>query len=375
MLLGLAQTKDANAEPLVTPNPIVSIPGVSYSDYPLMEKCGTKQCLIIPFIAQYISGFYRYLLGIGLVAAAIMLVYAGFLYIMGATGLQISDAKSKITDALIGLAILVASYAILANVSPATLKFEALRIPIVTHEPWKGEVENVATNMAGQTPSSKCSASGKIRDFKQYEPPWGPKAFGSKPVCTKEQMNQDMPGDTSVGDKPKVKVSSAPGAPCCMPYAGSACGITSLADVLASYGESVTPEDIGTIYVKNNLRNCNYGGSNPAAALNAWQKEKGIDKYVVDGDVAATKTSKLEDVLKGGRPVIFLCNKCQVCHAKGACKTYGGHWMVLTGVLDDENYSIVDPGGMETFISKKLQNVGNLIYIRPKDNSAVKGCQ
>ncbi len=363
---------------LTVPKLNVPVPGLVFSDVPVSQKCpqSAQGCLMIPLLAQYISAFFNIILGVGLVATALMIVYGGFLYVLGSTGMQVSEAKKKITDALVGLAILIGAYAILSNINPTTLNMGSIQIPIIKRaDPLS--FEHVADNKAGMAATSKCDLSGRVRDFKQYESPWGLKPFGDKELCTEQQRTQKVDSVDKSGNKISRPVSDSQDAPCCLGYASAACGVTSLADVLASYGESVTPETLGNIYIKAGLRTCNYGGSSPRAALGAWLKATNRSDYSIDNSITFNSRASLDDTLASGHPIIFLCNNCKVCHDKDVCKTYPGHWMVLTGKIDTTKYSIADPGGIERYIptDQLTTNVGDLVYIRRKDGQPTNSCK
>ena len=106
----------------------VPIPGLDFKDYPIYVEVGQ---ITVPFLAAYILAFYKIIMGIGLVAASIMFVWGAILYLYGATGLAVSDAKKKMTDALIGLVILLGSYVILSNINPQTVALGNLKMPTV----------------------------------------------------------------------------------------------------------------------------------------------------------------------------------------------------------------------------------------------------
>ncbi|MBU1034687.1 pilin, partial [Patescibacteria group bacterium] len=90
--------------------------------------------LEIPFLAQYISAVYKYLTGIAIVAAAIMLVYGGFLYIVGSASSQITRGKEIIKDAIIGLILIICSYSILSTINPATTTLQGVVIKTIPAE-------------------------------------------------------------------------------------------------------------------------------------------------------------------------------------------------------------------------------------------------
>jgi formylglycine-generating enzyme required for sulfatase activity len=105
----------------------VPIPGVSFPSK--LEIYNNS--IQVPYLAIYITAFQKYLFGISLVAAALMLVYGGLLYILSGTGAKVRDAKGLIQDALIGLGIILGAYVILANINPNTTTFGAIQVPNV----------------------------------------------------------------------------------------------------------------------------------------------------------------------------------------------------------------------------------------------------
>ncbi|MDD5726181.1 MAG: pilin [Patescibacteria group bacterium] len=117
---------------LIVPKLNVAIPGLNFSS-DFYEEEGV---LYVPFLGQYISAFFSYILGVALIATAIMLIWGGILYVYGATGLQVSDAKKKMTDAIVGLIIILGSYVILANINPNLTKPAGIKIGVVKAKPY-----------------------------------------------------------------------------------------------------------------------------------------------------------------------------------------------------------------------------------------------
>jgi hypothetical protein len=62
---------------------MVKIPGLAFSEQVPVET--KSQALQIPYLAQYVAAAYRYLVGIAAIAAGIMIVYGGLLYLLGET--------------------------------------------------------------------------------------------------------------------------------------------------------------------------------------------------------------------------------------------------------------------------------------------------
>ncbi len=108
----------------------IAIPGAEFSNPTLQQGM-----LSIPYLGQYIQAFYKLLIGISLIAAAIMIVYGGFRYIASATTPKIQAGKQIIIDALMGLVIVIGAYIILANVNPNLTQFGSLTLPFVEEKP------------------------------------------------------------------------------------------------------------------------------------------------------------------------------------------------------------------------------------------------
>lgn len=112
--------------PAVTPQLQTTIPKLTLAT-DLTPRDGYIQ---LPFIGQYISGFYRWASGIVLVVAALMIVYGGFLYILGSSLQSVSRGKSVITDAIIGLVIFLSSVLLLNLVNPRAGSLSTLGVRV-----------------------------------------------------------------------------------------------------------------------------------------------------------------------------------------------------------------------------------------------------
>ena len=88
--------------------------------------------VIVPALAQYIQALQTILIGIGVIAAALMVMYGGFLYIISGTGAKVREGQQIIKDALIGLVIILGSAVILNNINPNTANLSALHLYRVT---------------------------------------------------------------------------------------------------------------------------------------------------------------------------------------------------------------------------------------------------
>ncbi|MFA6100001.1 MAG: hypothetical protein WC750_03945 [Patescibacteria group bacterium] len=130
---GVTQKKSGTTAPSQTPAPglNIPIPGINLS--PAYQDQGI---VYVPFLAEYIVGVQKMLIGIALIAAAIMLVYGGITYILSGTGARVRDSKEIIQDALIGMALILGSYVILANLNPNLTTLPSLMVPVVKREPF-----------------------------------------------------------------------------------------------------------------------------------------------------------------------------------------------------------------------------------------------
>lgn len=113
----------------ITPELGVAIPGLVFS--PATLQNGLVQ---VPFLAQYISGIQRYLTGLAVTTAVVMIVYGGFLYLLGSSVGDISQGKTIITDALLGMFLVFSAYMILTVVNPNTTKLEPLQLLYVQQQ-------------------------------------------------------------------------------------------------------------------------------------------------------------------------------------------------------------------------------------------------
>lgn len=118
-----AQEETAATPPLV-PKLQVNIPTINFT-----EVAARGNLLSLPFLADYITGLYKYLLTIVGVLAGIMLTIGGVKYLTSSGSQErVTSAKNTITNALIGLIIAFGSYVILFTVNPELVRFKALSI-------------------------------------------------------------------------------------------------------------------------------------------------------------------------------------------------------------------------------------------------------
>lgn len=129
----------------------ISIPGLQFAS--VLTPVNGK--LSIPFFAQYIAAVYRYLIGMSAIAAAVMIVWGGFLYIFAATGAKVRQGKTVIIDAVIGLALVLGAYVILTTLNPSLATLNSINVEAIrpVEEAWfavHGTADPIASAAAAE---------------------------------------------------------------------------------------------------------------------------------------------------------------------------------------------------------------------------------
>ncbi|MFA4953937.1 MAG: SUMF1/EgtB/PvdO family nonheme iron enzyme [Patescibacteria group bacterium] len=166
-------SKTANSSGVIVPKLNADI-GVAFT------KANTAGGLVKSAnIGEYISTIYKVSIGLATIAAAIMIVYGGFLYVLGGTLQSIQSGKQKIKNAIIGLILIFSSYTILNLVNPqltglsiiSMLKGEAISDPTLA--------KKISDDFARKTISDEEEAAPEERAGKTIPPPTTPEAGGS----------------------------------------------------------------------------------------------------------------------------------------------------------------------------------------------------
>ena len=106
----------------------VPIPGLDWTKYPIVKS---GNILEIPFLAVYVGAAYRYLLSITVIVATIAFIYGAFLYLIEQSISGIQKGKKVMTDAVIGMLLILGSFAILRTFNPELLTPQPLEVEIV----------------------------------------------------------------------------------------------------------------------------------------------------------------------------------------------------------------------------------------------------
>lgn len=119
------------------PNLEITIPGLKFTTEVAGEEIAGGQMFAIPYIAQYINAVYKYLLGAGSLIVIIIIMFAGFRWMVaGGNVAQIDGAKKMISNGVLGLMLLFCTALILKVINPQLLELRSLLIFAPKQEAW-----------------------------------------------------------------------------------------------------------------------------------------------------------------------------------------------------------------------------------------------
>lgn len=117
----------------IMPDPIIKIPGIeNLKD--MKPSCtepdgdGKIECTM-PWLNTYIAGAYKYIISTAAILAALVMMFAGFLWVTaGGNQNSIGKAKQMISGALTGMVLAFSSYIILYFVNPDLIKLNPIKV-------------------------------------------------------------------------------------------------------------------------------------------------------------------------------------------------------------------------------------------------------
>jgi len=114
-------------------------------------------------IVNYLMILYYFLFGIAGVMAMGSIVYSGFQWITsGSSHSNITQAKARISNSILGLIILLSSWVILQTINPNLTK---LKEPYVQFMTWDEEFKDDGASNVGGTPPDWCVTDGITQCF------------------------------------------------------------------------------------------------------------------------------------------------------------------------------------------------------------------
>jgi hypothetical protein len=108
----------------------IDIPNLTFAEKITAEEGpGGVKRFSVPYLATYINAVYKYAIGLGVLIAIIVLMYAGFRWMTSFGNTKaISEAKTMVGNSAFGLFLLFSAFTILYYVNPELPKLSALQI-------------------------------------------------------------------------------------------------------------------------------------------------------------------------------------------------------------------------------------------------------
>ncbi len=118
-------------------------------------------------IGTYINAFYSYGLGAAAIIAVVMIMIGGVQWMIGSSVGSVDAARKRITNAAVGLILLMAAYLILNTVNPYLVQFKTIELPMIkpslfvngSCEDYVEEKYMVVPDTSGKT---ACGNKGKV---------------------------------------------------------------------------------------------------------------------------------------------------------------------------------------------------------------------
>jgi len=150
----------------------IPIPNVQFSNILVKEENigggadATKKTINVPWLAQYITGAYKYAVSIAGVLAAVMMMIGGMQYLTaGGDASKVAKGKEKISDAVLGLFLVLGTYMILNTINPALVSLTGTQIETVKQVTFdateKSDLSDAATSTASAASGGTTVCSSK----------------------------------------------------------------------------------------------------------------------------------------------------------------------------------------------------------------------
>jgi hypothetical protein len=297
----------------------IRIPGLTFSQ--VQNSVDDQGYINVPFLGEYISAVYKFAMVVASILAVIMIIVQGVEITMGG-GEETAHHYQNIFRIIIGLCLVWGSYFILYTINPDLVNFKVIRVKYVAAQ----EITvDAAAEPATDGSAAPTVGADNVPYFAQWQGPWAKR----------------KPND---GLSPDWTIASAQGRECST-IQQRGCGPTSLAMVLAYYGQNVTPLDTAE-----------WG----LGCTGAWQPSQTLKAFESKWPGLTAKTippSQITSLLSQGKPLVYNCAPCQGLNKNGEpAREYKGHYVVLTkireattaGLSNDQiTVDVNDPGANE----------------------------
>lgn len=144
-LTGAPEEEEAD---YIVPNLIVDIPGFEGFSTPTKSSDGSQTS--VNFLAEYINAVYGWILGAAALVAVVMMMLGGLQYVLArGKPKYIDKAKTRITNAITGMVLLLAAFNIAFLIDPRLTNLDEIGVENVQgieYFPPEGEDTNVTPN-------------------------------------------------------------------------------------------------------------------------------------------------------------------------------------------------------------------------------------
>ncbi len=297
----------------------IDIPNLNFiQEISAQDGPGGTKFFSIPYLATYIEAVYKYAIGLGVIIAIVVLMYAGIRWMTSFGNTKaIETAKTSVYSSALGLFLLFSAYTVLYVINPDLPKLKALHILAPKQEAfWAPEDGNSDGSDGITVPGAAVNiVPGQLPKYVQCDSQW------------RDAPYQNKSGDMQCTSKHNVPDGSLSTDTVCK----SGCGITALANVLAYNGVQVTPKEVAIASASVGAHESCAGTNAQILCNNIGKKFPGISCKSLPGDNVAS----LSKIIREGKPVIFSCHSCVGLKKDGSEKTYKSHFMIFTGISAD----------------------------------------
>lgn len=329
----------------------------------------------VPWLADYISGLYRYGIGIITILAVIIIMIAGIMWLTaGGNEIKISEAKKWISGGLLGVLIAASSYLFLNVINPVLTQLSPIKLSYVAYQPFESlSPEELKANLDANLPDRDRANEEPKRTAYNFTPQRSRSVFSSifslpiayadnyfsPPVdtplyrqCGESIRYTDYSKDCQCTEKKNTKNES-----CGKNYSTictSGCGIVSLLMAVASYGYA----DFNEIYNIADFMEAN----DKYRICGSGTKVEGLIAYVTSRGGEAETVSKeyADQLLEAGYPIMMSLGPASGC-------TSFGHWVTVIQKHDGQ-YLIRNPEGSHKNCQgwqDELSGVNRYLFIHP----------